>query len=140
MLRGVDLNVGEGEIHLLTGHNGAGKTTLLRTIHGRLESRAGGILLDGIDVSSISTARRVEMGFAYIPQEQAVFPSLTVRENLRCGLLYAARDVSIEEGVDRVREILPEIEELLDRRAGLLSGGQHASVRSVERSLTLRRC
>lgn len=124
VLRGIDLQVGQGEIHLLTGHNGAGKTTLLRAIHGLLALRGGSVALDGVDLGSAKTADRVELGFAYIPQERAVFPSMTVRENLRCGLTYAARGVSVEEGVARVQEILPEITELLDRRASLLSGGQ----------------
>jgi branched-chain amino acid transport system ATP-binding protein len=124
VLRGIDLEVGRGEFHLITGHNGAGKTTLLRTIHGLVKLSAGTIRLGDLEVVRMSTADRVAAGVAYIPQERAIFPSLTVRENIRCGLLQSARERDLQESIERVQRILPEIESILDRRAGLLSGGQ----------------
>lgn len=133
VLRGVSLVVQPGRIHVLVGHNGAGKTTLLRSAIGQLPARSGHVRLDGADVTSLAPAQRIRQGMSLVPQERGIFPSLTVRENLRLGLYLFPGD-DFQTQLDLVRETFPEVDDLLDRPAGALSGGQQR-ICSIARAL-----
>ncbi len=104
----------------ILGLNGAGKTTLMKSIVGELDPERGRVVMDGSDVTKIPTHQRIRQGLGYVPQEQAVFGSLSVRENLIVGGL-SNPDKS---GLDRVVEIFPKIGERMSQIAGTLSGGE----------------
>ncbi len=120
-VRGVSLALAEGEILALVGANGAGKTTLLRSIAGAHRVAGGRIVFDGADVTAYSAHRRVGLGITLVPEGRRLFPSMTVRENLR---------VAGESGrrgpwtLESVVEAFPMLRTRLDRRSGNLSGGE----------------
>lgn len=104
----------------ILGLNGAGKTTLMKSIVGELDPERGRVMIDGTDVTKIPTHRRIRQGLGYVPQEQAVFGSLSVRENLIIGGLSNPDNADI----DRVVDIFPKIGERMSQIAGTLSGGE----------------
>lgn len=121
ILHGTSLTVGEGEVVGLLGRNGMGKTTLVHTIAGLLRPRAGRIVFDGKRISTLPAERISRLGMTLVPQGHRVFPSLTVRENLRI----ARRSVG-EDGwsIDEVLDRFPALRERWSVTAGKLSGGQ----------------
>ncbi len=102
------------------GRNGAGKTTLLKSIVGELNPARGAVAIDGADATRQPTERRVRRGLGYVPQEQAVFGRLSVKENLMIGAL-GNRD---RGAIDRVVDLFPKLGERLGQHAGTLSGGE----------------
>jgi ABC-type branched-subunit amino acid transport system ATPase component/sugar phosphate permease len=125
VLFGVDLDVREGEVLALLGTNGAGKSTLLRAISGLLTPSRGVIRLDGRQVTFTDAPTRVGLGIVQVPGGKAVFPSLTVAENLLAGAHRYGWDRSlITTRVDDVVGLLPRLGERFEQEAGLLSGGE----------------
>ena len=120
-MRGVSLEVAEGETVALVGANGAGKTTLLRTIAGAHRPAAGRILFDGDDITRVRAHDRVRLGIALVPEGRRLFPDLTVEENL---LVAARSDRTGRWTLDTVLEAFPLLKPLRDRRAASLSGGE----------------
>ena len=120
----LDLSVTAGEVVSLMGHNGAGKTTTLRTILGLLPARAGSILFDGRDVTSVSSKGNVDAGMALVPSERFVFPDLSVHDNLLLGLGRLRDKAQRAQRLDAVHELFPILEERRDQAAGTMSGGQ----------------
>ena len=120
VLFGVDIAIPKRGAVAVLGRNGAGKTTLMKTIAGELEVRGGGLRFDGVDISRMSTEKRVRLGLGYVPQEHAVFARLSVRDNLAIGAL-TNRD---KTAIDRVVQIFPKLGARLDQAAGTLSGGE----------------
>jgi branched-chain amino acid transport system ATP-binding protein len=118
-IRRVSLVAPAGKVTALVGANGAGKTTLLNVLAGLHPPSAGTVLIDGDDVTAEQPSRRAQRGVCYIPEGRAVFPSLSVRDNLR---LYANGSVGdpVEVGVDA----FPQLGTRLNQLAGSLSGGQ----------------
>ena len=104
----------------ILGLNGAGKTTLMKSIVGELDSARGRVVMDGLDITKTPTHQRIRQGLGYVPQEQAVFGSLSVRENLIIGGLTNPDNSDI----DRVVEIFPKIGDRMSQIAGTLSGGE----------------
>jgi branched-chain amino acid transport system ATP-binding protein len=102
------------------GRNGAGKTTLMKTIAGELAARSGTIRLVDRDATAMPTEQRVRRGLGYVPQEQAVFGRLSVRENLLIGALGG----SDRAAIDRVLDMFPKLGQRLGQAAGTLSGGE----------------
>jgi urea ABC transporter ATP-binding protein UrtE len=125
--QGVSLAVDRKEVVCLLGRNGVGQTTLMRALMGILPNRAGRILFDGQDVTSLPSHERARRGMAYVPQGRLVFPQLTVAENLRSGTMIGAAG-SGRSGFGPVDESLfgyfPILRERLGQRAGTLSGGE----------------
>ncbi|MFC6905977.1 ABC transporter ATP-binding protein [Halalkalicoccus tibetensis] len=121
VLRGVDLEVGEGEVVGVIGKNGAGKTTLMKSVIGLLEPDSGTVRFDGRDVTAEPADARARGGMGYIPQGRDVFPSLTVAENLRMG---ESINEDGEARYDAVYDYFPILEERRDQTAGTMSGGQ----------------
>ena len=129
MLRDVSLTVGEGEMVCLLGPNGAGKSTTFNTICGLLRSDSGSIRIRGRDVKEAGTERLASLGVGFVPEGRRLFPTLTVRENLR--LAYdAAGNTAFEfnERVERMADLFPRIRERLNQGAGTMSGGEQAMV------------
>ena len=116
----VDLRAPEKGIVAVLGRNGAGKTTLLRTIAGELEVARGEVRLWGQDARHMRTEIRVRRGLGHVPQEQAVFAGLTVRENLLIGAITNPD----KTGIDRVLEMFPKLGARMSQRAHTLSGGE----------------
>ena len=125
VLFGVDLDVREGEVLALLGTNGAGKSTLLRAVSGLLTPSRGVVRLDGRDVTFTDAPTRVGLGIVQVPGGKAVFPSLTVAENLLAGAhRYGWDRRTITARVDDVVELLPRLGERFEQSAGSLSGGE----------------
>ncbi|MBV8203848.1 MAG: ABC transporter ATP-binding protein, partial [Candidatus Eremiobacteraeota bacterium] len=122
-LRGLSLDVGEGEIVALIGANGAGKTTTLRTISGLLAPARGSINLFGESIVGMRADQIVRKGIVQSPEGRRIFPRLTVLENLRLGA-YARTDRAIAGDFDRVLSLFPRLGERLKQKGGTLSGGE----------------
>jgi urea transport system ATP-binding protein len=129
VLHDVSLTVPLGGGTALMGHNGAGKTTLLRVAVGLLPVRSGRVLLDGEDVTRLRPNARVRRGLGYVPQGQLSFPQMTTLENLQ--LVTGDRDA-----IEDVLTTFPALRDLLQRRAGLLSGGQRQQLAIARTLLT----
>ena len=140
VLRGVSLDVAEGETVALVGANGAGKSTLLKTISGLVRVRAGDIVFDGAPLATLSGSQRVRRGIAHVPEGRDVFGGLTVEENLRLGAYAVRRDAAAHEIDKRLADVLerfPVLRERLDRPAAELSGGQQQML-AIGRGLMAR--
>ena len=131
VLHGINLDVNEGEILGVLGHNGMGKTTLLKALMGIIPTTSGQITFDGEDLTRLNSSRRGRLGIGYVPQGRGIFPTLSVRDNLRMGV--AAHDMDETDAVERVLANFPRLERLLDRDGGALSGGE-------QQLLALARC
>ena len=134
VLEGVSLAVEPGRISCLLGANGAGKTTLIRAILGLTPARAGRILLDGRDITSLPTHQIVAAGIACIPEGRKVFPKLTVEENLRMGAYQERSQAVTRERLGEVLAMFPRLAERRAQLAGTMSGGEQAMV-SIGRGL-----
>jgi branched-chain amino acid transport system ATP-binding protein len=122
VLFGVSLDVPERGAVAILGRNGAGKTTLLRTLLGYLPPSAGAVRLRGEDVTGIAPARLVRLGVGYMPQDQVVFPTLSVDENLRLGLqALPKRD---RGSTAEAYELFPKLADRRRQQAGTMSGGE----------------
>ena len=123
VLRGVDLDVGEGEIVALLGSNGAGKSTLNNALCGIVRSSEGWIRFDGTDITHASSASIVAAGLVQVPEGRRVFPDLSVRDNLVLGSYRRGR-AQREATLERVCSVFPRLRERTRQLAGTLSGGE----------------
>ena len=122
-LRGVDLDVGKGEIVTLIGANGAGKSTLMMTICGNPRARKGTIEFDGNDITNMPVHEIVALGIAQSPEGRRIFPRMTVLENLQMGAMLVD-DAHFSDDMRRVFELFPRLKERTGQRGGTLSGGE----------------
>ena len=123
-LKGVDLEIQEGEIVTLIGSNGAGKSTLLGTITGAVPAAQGTVTFQGRPITNLAPYKIVEAGISLSPEGREVFPALTVAENLRLGA-YTRKDKGrISESYARVYDLFPRLKERATQTAGTLSGGE----------------
>jgi branched-chain amino acid transport system ATP-binding protein len=128
VLRGVSLDVGDGEIVALLGPNGHGKSTLLKAIAGVHPATGGSIELDGEEIVAEPPHRIVQRGVAYIPEERYLFPEMTVFENLRLGAYTRRARERFEENLTFVYEIFPHLRERRHQACQSLSGGESRMV------------
>jgi branched-chain amino acid transport system ATP-binding protein len=135
-LRGVALEVRQGEIVTLLGNNGAGKTTTLKTISGLLIPRDGRVLLDDVALGKVPPHEVVRKGIAHVPEGRRIFNRLSVLENLRMGA-YARQDRGIEADLARVCALFPRLQERVAQVAGTLSGGEQQML-AIGRALMAR--
>ena len=135
-LKGVDLDVREGEIVTLIGANGAGKSTLMMTICGTPRARDGSIVFDGNDITKLPTHEIVRARIAQAPEGRRIFPRMTVFENLQMGA--AVNEFAhFDEDVARAFQLFPILEKRRDQRGGTLSGGEQQML-SIARALMSR--
>jgi len=122
-LKGVSLEVNEGEIVTLIGSNGAGKSTTLRSISGLTPPRTGTIRFQGQDIALMPPQEIVRLGILQSPEGRHCFQRMTVRENLELGA-YLRRDREVGEDLERVFELFPRLQEREKQKAGTMSGGE----------------
>jgi len=121
ILRDVGFDVPAGACTVVLGRNGVGKTTLLKCLMGLLPVSSGTVRFAGKDVTSLAPYERARLGVGYVPQGREIFPRLTVEENLFMGLATKSGGAKIPE---RIFEMFPVLDDMLQRRGGDLSGGQ----------------
>jgi len=137
VLQEVSLEVPDRSVCCIVGPNGAGKSTVLRAVSGLLHPRKGEVQLEGKSLVGLHPSRILAMGVSQVPQSGALFPGLTVKENVLMGAYIQRRDKKLlERRYDSVAELFPVIKERADDRAGNLSGGQRRMV-EFGRSLML---
>lgn len=131
VLRGLELELGEGEILAIMGRNGMGKTTLFKALIGILSNGAGSsIKLNDIELAQMPSFKRVMNGVAYVPQGRMIFPNMTVRDNILIGLETA----KVKKIPDYIYELFPVLDEMGKRKGGNLSGGQQQQL-AIARAL-----
>ena len=137
ILNGVDLTVEPGRVHCIIGPNGAGKSTLLKAIVGMLKVREGGVRFRGESLLGRRPDQVLRRGICFVPQERALFPKMTVRENLRMGGYSLSDKSGLERRMDEVEDRFPILKERRDQIAGTLSGGQQQTL-SMARTMILK--
>ena len=123
-LKGISLEVNEGEIVTLIGANGAGKSTTLRTISGLLKPKAGSITFLGQSIAGVRAHEIVKKGISQVPEGRRVFAEMTVMENLDLGAFVRKDKAGIQQDLKHVFELFPRLEERKTQSAGTLSGGE----------------
>ena len=123
-LKGVSIDVFEGEVVTMIGANGAGKSTTLRSINGLNHPREGRIRFQGRDITNESPHDVVKMGISQSPEGRRLFPRMSVMENLEMGAFQREDRSGFRETLDRVFELFPRLQERRTQRAGTLSGGE----------------
>lgn len=123
-LKGISLDVNEGEIVTLIGANGAGKSTTLRTISGLLHPKQGKILLSGRDISHLEPHQIVNAGVGHVPEGRGIFPKLTVKENMEMGAFVINDPAEVERRMEYAFELFPRLKERINQKGGTLSGGE----------------
>ena len=137
-LKGINLEVEEGEIVTLIGANGAGKSTTLRTISGLIRPRDGQITFGDQDITHLPAHRIVEAGISHAPEGRQIFSTLTVTENMNMGAYSLGGDTeAIEENRHRVFSLFPRLEERKNQLGGTLSGGEQQML-TIGRALMAR--
>jgi branched-chain amino acid transport system ATP-binding protein len=137
VLRSVDLSVAAGEVVALVGANAAGKSTTMRLIAGLKRATSGSIRLDGLEIESMSTPRRVGLGIALVPEGRQVFAQSTVLENLVMGAYHRPDRNDIQRDLDATFAMFPRLGERRNQRAGSMSGGEQQMV-AIARGLMAR--
>jgi branched-chain amino acid transport system ATP-binding protein len=135
-LRGVDLDVREGEIVALIGANGAGKSTLMMTICGNPRARQGSVTFDGEDITNVPTHEIMARSISQAPEGRRIFPRMTVLENLQMGALFNKAG-SFEQDLERVFGLFPILKQRQGQRGGTLSGGEQQML-AIARALMSR--
>jgi ABC-type branched-subunit amino acid transport system ATPase component len=134
ILNGANFFADQGELVGIIGPNGAGKSTLLKAIFGLLKVREGEILLNGESIANLKANQLVARGVGFVPQNNNVFPSLTIQENLKMGLFQKPK--AFDERLEFVTGIFAELGSRLNQRAGSLSGGERQMV-AMSRALMM---
>jgi branched-chain amino acid transport system ATP-binding protein len=135
-LKGIDMEVAQGEIVTLIGANGAGKSTLLMTICGTPQARSGSIVYEGRDITRVPTYEIMRLGIAQSPEGRRIFPRMSVLENLKIGAI-TTDPKFFDEDLDRVFRIFPRLRERESQRGGTLSGGEQQML-AIARALMSR--
>ena len=135
-VKGIDLEVRDGELVTLIGANGAGKTTTLKALAGLIRPRAGSVQYNGRDVTGMPAHELVKLGLALVPEGRGVFGRLTIDENLAMGA-YTRRDRGLAKDFDRAYGLFPRLAERRRQLAGTLSGGEQQML-AIARALMSR--
>jgi branched-chain amino acid transport system ATP-binding protein len=136
-IKGIDLQVAQGELVALIGSNGAGKTTTLKTLAGLLHPSSGQIHYEGNSLHNVAAHQRAAMGVALVPEGRGVFARMTIVENLLMGSYSRSDKNEIATDMDRMYELFPRLAERKDQLAGTLSGGEQQMV-AMARALMSR--
>lgn len=133
-LRGVTVEVREGEVVAIIGRNGAGKTTLIKTVMGLVRPVEGRIVFRGQDITRLPPWKRAELGIGYVPEGRRLFPYLTVEENLVVGAYLVKSREELEKRLQEVYQMFPRLRERRKQLAKSLSGGE-AQMLAIARGL-----
>jgi branched-chain amino acid transport system ATP-binding protein len=136
-LKGLDINVNEGEIVTLIGANGAGKTSTLRAVSGLIPIKSGTVTYDGKPITNMAANEIVKLGMSHVPEGRRVFANLTVMENLELGAYLRKDKNGIKKDLEMVFEKFPRLKERIAQRAGTLSGGEQQML-AMGRALMIR--
>ena len=136
-LKGVSLEVEEGEIVTLIGANGAGKTTTLMSLCGIVPPRSGEILFQGKPVHGLSGDRIVQMGIIQVPEGRRIFPNMSVMENLEMGAYLRTNKLLVKQDVNMVMDLFPILAQRRSQMGGTLSGGEQQML-AISRALMAR--
>lgn len=136
-LKGISLQVEQGEIVTLIGSNGAGKTTTLRTIQGLLRPREGSILFEGRPLESLPAKAIVRLGISQSPEGRLIFPRMTVKENLEMGAFSRNDSLGIKSDTEKVLHLFPRLRERINQKGGTLSGGEQQML-AIARAMMAR--
>ena len=136
VIKGISLEVKEGELISVIGPNGAGKTTLIRTIMGLKKAASGSIFFEDKDITALPAWKRADMGIGYVPEGRRVFGNLTVEENLLTGCYKVKDNVRRRASIKRVYELFPRLEERKNQSARTMSGGEQQML-AIGRALVL---
>ena len=128
VLRAIDVTVSAGEVVALVGANAAGKSTTMRVIVGLKRASSGSIKLDGVEIGSFSTPKRVDLGIVLVPEGRQLFPQSSVLENLMMGAYHRADRNHIQPDLEAMFEMFPRLAERRNQRAGSMSGGEQQMV------------
>lgn len=128
MLRGVSLSVKKGELVCLLGPNGAGKSTTFKALSGLLPLDGGTVSMKGADVTRTGTEKLGALGVGFVPEGRKLFPSLTVRENLKLGYDAASCKTPFEARLAVIYDLFPRVKERIGQQARTMSGGEQAMV------------
>ena len=123
-LRGISMEVNDGEIVSLIGANGAGKTTTLHTITGLVPAKSGSVMYNGVDLLKTHNNKIVTLGMAHIPEGRHVFTRMSVEENLEMGAFSLKDQSDLKKDLDMVYGLFPRLKERRNQKAGTLSGGE----------------
>lgn len=126
ILQSCSIEVAKGELVGIIGPNGAGKSTLLKALFGLVKIHSGTVTLDGDDITGMKANRLVERGVGFVPQNNNVFPSLTVEENMRMGVFL--RPKTFKDRFEFITDLFPTLGERRGQRAGAMSGGERQMV------------
>ena len=137
VLKGIDLEVNEGEVVAVIGPSGGGKSTLLRSIIGLVKPAQGKITYEEKDITGLNSQKIVETGITLVPEGRRVFPNLTVLENLKIGAYLRNDKEGIEKDIRWIYDLFPRLEERSWQMAGTLSGGEQQML-AVGRALMCR--
>ena len=135
-IKGIDLEVNDGEIVTLIGSNGAGKSTTLRAISGLIRARAGAISFKSINIDRLPAHKIVSMGMSHVPEGRGIFARLTVLENLAMGA-FQRNDKEVSSDLTHVYDLFPRLKERLHQTGGTLSGGEQQML-AIGRALMAR--
>ena len=136
-LKGVSLEVEEGEIVTLIGANGAGKTTTLMSLCGIVPPRSGEILFQGKPVHGLSGDKIVQMGIIQVPEGRRIFPNMSVMENLEMGAYLRTNKVLVKQDINMVMDLFPILAQRRGQMGGTLSGGEQQML-AISRALMAR--
>lgn len=137
VVHGVSFDVRAGEVLALIGRNGAGKTTTIKSVMGLIDKVAGSVRFAGQELLTLPAHARFRLGLAYVPEDRRIVPDLTVRENLRLGLLQADPEIREAQAIDGIAETFPRLKERLGQTAVTMSGGEQQML-AIARAMIAR--
>ncbi|MGK7917325.1 MAG: ABC transporter ATP-binding protein, partial [Prochloraceae cyanobacterium] len=136
ILKGVNLQVNPGEIVCVIGPNGAGKSTVFKAIYSLIQVRQGRIIFNDRDITNLQPQQILRSGIAIVPQMRGVFPQMSVRENLELGMYLEKNKKRIQERLEYVFDLFPQLAQREQQQAGTMSGGEQRML-EIGRSLML---
>jgi len=137
ILNGASVTVQPGKVHCIIGPNGAGKSTLLKAICGMLRIRQGAVRFKGDSLVGLRPDQVLRRGICFVPQERALFPKMTVRENMRMGGFSLTDTTDLERRIDEIEDRFPILRDRRDQHAGTMSGGQQQTL-AMARTMILK--
>ena len=128
ILKDCSIEVDKGKLAVVVGPNGAGKSSAMKAILGMLKLTSGVVTLDGVNINKLSVQKRISLGMAFVPQNNNVFPTMSVLENLEIGAILRSDNIKITNTIDEIYQLFPILYKKRRQMVGQLSGGQRQQV------------